>query len=209
MKYTAVLWDFNGTVVDDVTLGIRAVNEMLTKRELPTVDSIEEYHRVFRFPVKEYYRLLGFDFEKEPYEDLAVEWVRLYTAGERFLRVSDGFTEVWQYLKNAGVQQIILSSSETNMLQRQICLLGLEDAFDRILGTDDIYAGGKIEMAKRCLGTDAAHAVLIGDTSHDADTAKAIGADCILYTGGHGSLESLTGLGVPVVAHLSELLRHF
>ncbi len=209
MKYTAVLWDFNGTVVDDVSLGIRAVNEMLAKRHLPTIDSLEEYHRVFRFPVKEYYRLIGFDFEKEPYEDLAVEWVNLYTAGEHTLRLNDGFCEIWQHLKTANVPQIILSSSESTMLERQIRLLELDGKFDRILGTDNIYAGGKIEMAKRFLGTAAAHAVLIGDTLHDADTAKAIGADCILYTGGHSAPEALAAAGVPAVSHLSELIRFF
>ncbi len=206
MKYTAVLWDFNGTIVDDVSLGICAVNKMLEKRNLPTLRSVEDYHRFFRFPVKEYYRLIGFDFQKEPYEDLAVEWVLHYTAGESTLRLNDGFLDVWQYLKNAGIRQIILSSSETEMLHRQISLLGLDGKFDQILGMEDIYAGGKIEMAKRHLGTDASHAVLIGDTSHDADTATTIGADCILYSGGHGSRESIAAAGVPIVNRLSDLI---
>ena len=206
MKYTTVLWDFNGTIVDDVQLGIRAVNRMLIKRALPPIPDTGAYHRVFRFPVREYYRLLGFDFDKEPYEDLAVEWVQNYTAEEHTLTVQDGFFTVWQHLRDAGVQQIILSSSESAMLHRQMEILGLTGKFDRVLGMDDIYAGGKVEMAKRCVGDTGGRALLIGDTSHDADTARAIGADCILYTGGHGSAASLAACGVATVGRLKEVL---
>ena len=206
MKYTTVFWDFNGTIVDDVGLGIASVNRMLAKRGLKTIDSVAEYHRLFRFPVSEYYRLLGFDFSKEPYEDLAVEWVALYTAGEKAIPLSPGFAEVWQDLHDRGVRQIIISSSETEMLHRQLNHLGLAGKFDRVIGTDNIYAGGKIETARRYLGRNGTGAVLIGDTTHDADTARAIGADCILYTGGHGSVQSLAACGVPTVERLTDLI---
>lgn len=208
MKYTTLFWDFNGTIVDDVHLGIRAVNKMLARRGLAVLTDVESYHRVFQFPVREYYRLLGFDFDSEPYEDLAVEWVENYISEEHTLTLQDGFLSVWQSLKDAGAQQIILSSSETVMLHRHLDLLGLSGKFDRILGTDDIYAGGKIEMAKRCIGDTAGGALLVGDTKHDADTARAIGADCILFTGGHGSPASLADVGVPTVDRLADILAY-
>lgn len=208
MKYTNVFWDFNGTIVDDIHLGIRAVNRMLAKRGLATIPDTDTYHRIFRFPVREYYRLLGFDFEKEPYESLAVEWVNNYTAEEHTLTVQDGFHTVWQYLRDAGIQQIILSSSETTMLHRQMEILGLTRKFDRVLGMDNIYAGGKVEMAKQCIGNTDGGALLIGDTAHDAETARAIGADCILYTGGHGSPGSLAACGVPTVSRLADVLLY-
>ena len=208
MKYATVFWDFNGTIVDDVQLGIHAVNRMLVKRGLVPIPDTDTYHRVFRFPVREYYRLLGFDFEKEPYEDLAVEWVENYTAEEQTLTVQKGFFTVWQHLKNAGIQQIILSSSETAMLRRQMDILGLAGRFDRVFGLDDIYAGGKVEMAKRCIGDTGGRALLIGDTTHDADTARAIGADCILYTGGHGAPSVLASCGVPTIDQLTDILSY-
>ncbi len=92
------------------------------------------------------------------------------------------------------------------MLHRELAYLGIENAFDRILGSDNIYAAGKVEMAKRYLGQYGKKAVLIGDTPHDADTAHAIGADCILYTGGHASVHSLKGTGFPTVDHLTEIV---
>ena len=68
MKYEHIIWDFNGTLLDDVWTGIVSVNKLLEDRGLPKIASVEDYRRVFRFPIIEYYRSLGFDFDKEPYE---------------------------------------------------------------------------------------------------------------------------------------------
>ena len=79
MKYTDVIWDFNGTVLSDMQAGIDAVNEMLAARDLAVIADMESYRRAFCFPVETYYRNLGFDFEKEDYKTvLAPLWVSLY-----------------------------------------------------------------------------------------------------------------------------------
>ena len=80
MKYDCIVWDFNGTIMDDVQIGIESVNVLLKKRGLKTLDSREEYQSKFGFPIVDYYARLGFDFDKEPYSDIAVEWVNEYTA---------------------------------------------------------------------------------------------------------------------------------
>lgn len=206
MRYKTVFWDFNGTVMDDVSHGIRCVNHMLSKRGLPTIDSVEEYHRVFRFPVKEYYRDAGFDFDKEPYEELAVEWVNLFVSGENSLTLCPGFTQVHSTLAQNGIRQIILSSSEKEMLLRHLRILGMDNGFDHVIGLDNIYAGGKAETAKRLFGENQSDAVMIGDTPHDAETARAMGADCILYSGGHAGRDSLLATGMPVVDDLRDVL---
>jgi len=205
MHFSTVIWDFNGTIVNDVELGMQSVNRMLSRRKLPLLMNREQYHAVFCFPVREYYRRIGFDFEAESYETLAEEWVNHYTAGEKMLKENDGFSAVSDLLKEAGLRQIILSSSETEMLHRQLEILRLSDRFDAVLGLDNIYAGGKVEMARRCLGELCKTSVLIGDTPHDAETARAIGAECILYAGGHSSRAALEACGFPVIDHLCEI----
>jgi len=205
-RYCTVFWDFNGTVMDDVALGIKCVNKMLAKRNLPIIQDRDSYQKLFCFPVEKYYGRLGFDFTAEPYEGLAVEWVDLFTSNESSLTLNPGFLETSAFLSENGIRQIILSSSETVMLHRQIRMLGIDKCFDAVYGTDNIYAGGKIEMAKRCLGTKLDHAVLIGDTLHDYETACAIGIDCILFSGGHGSMEDLSVCGCPVVRSLNDTI---
>ena len=70
MKYTHIIWDFNGTIFADMDAGIVSVNKMLEERGLPIIPNIEYYRDIFDFPIIDYYRGLGFDFEKESYEDV-------------------------------------------------------------------------------------------------------------------------------------------
>ena len=70
-KTTTVIWDWNGTLLDDAPVCVAAINDMLRERSLPQL-SAERYQEIFCFPVSEYYRKAGFDFSKEPFERLAV-----------------------------------------------------------------------------------------------------------------------------------------
>ena len=78
MEYTHCIWDFNGTVLDDIDAGVGAVNALLAQRGLPVLENREAYRRVFGFPVRAYYEKLGFDFSREPYEVVAPLWVAEY-----------------------------------------------------------------------------------------------------------------------------------
>ena len=55
MDYTHILWDFNGTILDDVSVGINAINVLLKRRKMPIIFSQEEYRAKFCFPVIDYY----------------------------------------------------------------------------------------------------------------------------------------------------------
>ena len=78
MRYTDVIWDFNGTLLDDADAGLACVEELLRRRGLPPLGSLARYRAVFRFPIRDYYTDIGFDFSREPYEALAGEWALLY-----------------------------------------------------------------------------------------------------------------------------------
>lgn len=199
LMYSLVIWDFNGTVLDDVGIGIKAVNRLLERRGLKKLCGIEDYHKVFGFPIIEYYKRLGFDFEKESYELLAKEWVKEYTALENTAPLNPFVKELLSRIRSLGIPQVILSASEKNMLTRQVKALGIDEYFDEILGMENIYAFGKQEMAKKWMEKKHIESsLLIGDTEHDAEVAKAIGADCILISGGHQSKKTLEKCGVPV-----------
>jgi phosphoglycolate phosphatase len=206
MGYTHCIWDFNGTVLNDMSAGIRAVNELLSKRNLPLISGIEEYRNIFGFPVKSYYEALGFDFSKEPYDKIAHEWVALYLEYVKECSLCDGVYETLDKLKARGLTQVLLSATERDMLMRQVNDLGLKDSFSEILGLDNIYAVSKLSMACdwRKSNIDI-YAFMIGDTEHDCDVAKAMGVDCYLVCSGHQSRQKLERLGVPVFDSLFEL----
>ena len=213
MKYTHVLWDFNGTVLCDMQAGIVSTNEMLAARGLPVIDSLEKYRRLFRFPVEQYYRDLGFDFEKEDYKTvLAPMWVDLYNKYSKDAPLFEGVRELTAFLRASGGRQSILSASQREMMEEQLVQRGALSWFDEIWGMDSIHAYGKNALA---LEWRAAHpsdrAVLLGDTTHDFEVAHLIGADCILVAAGHHDRTRLLSCGVPVVSDLfeaSELLKN-
>lgn len=178
--------------MDDVEIGIESVNLLLRKRGLKTLGSREEYQKIFGFPIIDYYKRLGFDFEKEPYEDIAVEWVNEYTARESTAKVVHGVKELLEYFHQNGVKQVIISACEKEMLSRNVRNLGVYQYFEDICGIDNIYASSKEEIALKWRSENLNEKLLfIGDTDHDCTVAKAIDADCVLVAQGHQSYESL------------------
>ena len=123
--HTHLIWDFNGTILDDMEHGIRCTNTMLAARGLPVIPSVEAYREIFGFPIDAYYRRLGFDFEKEDYDTvLAPEWVDIYLAGEASCTTIQGAVETIRRVKTMGIPQILLSATKIEMLTAQLERLG-------------------------------------------------------------------------------------
>ncbi len=209
MKYTDIVWDFNGTLLDDIRAGIDAVNDMLSRRGLATIDSVESYREMFCFPIIDYYAKVGFDFEKEDYYTvLAPEWVALYMENYKHSTLMPSAKQTLQALAAQGYTQTLLSATELQMLKGQVQDLGLESHFAEIWGLDNIHAGGKIGTA---LAWREAHphakALFVGDSVHDWEVARAANADCVLYCGGHQSRAQLQVCGCPIIDRLDQLIE--
>ena len=206
MKYTHLFWDWNGTLLNDVEYCVAAVNRSLAARSLPLLD-LERYYRLFRFPIREYYVDLGFDFSKESYEDLALEYNMAYAQNLNEMPLRTHAKEVLAVFHGKNLPQYILSASERNILVDSLRINGIDKYFPTLLCTDNYLADGKISYGKKfaeSLPKDA-RILLVGDTEHDLEAANAIGADCVLVTGGHSSKQKLATLGVPVIDDLHEL----
>ena len=210
LKHTHLIWDFNGTVLQDIDLAIRCTNTMLAARNLPTFPSLEVYREVFGFPIDEYYRSLGFDFEKEDYDTvLAPEWVAMYMEGEPTCPMMEGAAEAISSVKAMGVSQILLSATEQEMLTVQLERLGIYGEFDEVIGLDNIHAWSKKAQALAWKERNPdARPLFLGDTLHDADVAAAVGGDCVLFCGGHQSRNRLEATGYPVISDIREIIQH-
>ena len=211
MKYTDIIWDFNGTILDDVEAGILSVNKLLSDRGLPTICDKEYYQRVFTFPIIEYYRALGFDFDTEPYEALAPLWVAEYLKNSKSSPLREGFAEALECFSSLGIRQHVLSATELSMLKNQLSELGIANRFLSVYGLDNIHASSKTALAKRWREEHPdATALFIGDTEHDFATAKTIGCDCALVCGGHHSKEKLMACeGAFVFNDIYDLIAYF
>ena len=210
MKYTHIIWDFNGTIFADMDAGIVSVNKMLEERGLPIIPNIEYYRDIFDFPIIDYYRGLGFDFEKESYETvLAPMWVELYNQNAQNSTLVDGVKDTIEKIKEMGLGQTVISACEQGMLDRYLKKLGVYENFDEVLGLDNIHAGSKTHIARAWKERNPESKILfIGDTTHDAETAAVMGGDCILFCGGHQSRAKLEATGHDVIESMSELVEY-
>ena len=188
--------------------GIISVNKMLEERGLAVIPSIEHYREIFDFPIIDYYKGLGFDFEKESYEDvLAPMWVELYNMNAQESRLVDGVKEAIEEIKEMGLDQTVISACEKGMLDRYLEKLGVYGYFDEVLGLDNIHAGSKTHIARAWKEEHPEAKILfIGDTTHDAETAAVMGGDCLLFCGGHQSRAKLAATGHPVIEKMDELI---
>ncbi|MEG2660953.1 MAG: HAD family hydrolase [Oscillospiraceae bacterium] len=209
MPINTVIWDFNGTLLDDVQVSCDILNGMLLDHGYPPIGGICEYKSIFGFPIEDYYKRAGFDFERHSFEELADVYMGEYKRLSGKCTLQKGAQKVLQALSERGVRQIVLSASPRELLVSQIKDLGISEFFDTVLGLDNIFAKSKIEMGRAWIEQNnmPCKAIMIGDTTHDYDTALAIGAEPVLYAGGHQPFDVLCSTGARVIRELEEILQ--
>lgn len=161
---------------------------------------------IFEFPVKNYYAKV-YDLEKTSFDVLATRFIERYMPRSFDLKIHEGVVEAIRIAKQKGYQNILLSASEENNLKKQVDHYKIGHLFDAILGTSDVYASSKIEVALNFIKEnhiDQTSCIMIGDTLHDAEVAEALGIKIILYTKGHQHPKRLMHLAY--INHFSDLI---
>lgn len=200
-----ILWDWNGTLLDDLQYGMNVRNRIFPAFQLPTIETIEEYHAQFTFPIRTYYERAG--VTDENFVEVAHAWMNEYVRGFAAVPLHPDACETLERFAKAGLVQTVLSASKRDMLREQIAQFGIQHHFADVLGLGDIYAGSKEEIGRNYLqncGISPDETCMIGDTLHDAEVAAAIGARCVLVSRGHQSRETLLTAGVPVMNTLKD-----
>lgn len=208
-NYKHVIWDWNGTLIDDSWLCVEIINEVLTKRGFPEINS-NFYMQYFDFPVKNFYSKVGLDFSKESFNLLADEYISMYNERSIKCNLHQGVEDVLSKFQENGLNQSILSASKQTSLCEAVEYYSLDSYFDKICGLTDHYASGKLDLAKELIdeiGISKDHMVIVGDTTHDYEVARSSGVDCILICGGHQSRERLEACNVPVLDSIAEIKK--
>ncbi|MBE2279829.1 MAG: HAD family hydrolase [Ignavibacteriaceae bacterium] len=206
-KYDYIIWDWNGTLFNDVVVCSQIINGILIKYGYPGL-TLERYRNIFTFPVVDYYREAGFDFSVHPFEIVGKEWMDIYEQRKGECAVFPEVFEVLDYFKSKGKKQFILSAYKQDQLQSIVNKFEITGYFDKILGLDNIWAHSKLDLGKDLL-TNLNHggkAILIGDTLHDHEVAVELGIDSVLVNTGHQTHERLIKSGVKVFNGLKELM---
>ncbi len=183
----SVIWDFNGTIIDDVHLATESMNELLRRRGLPTIN-VTTHRRIFGFPVSGYYSRLGLDLVHEEQSSISDEFHEVYQAGLRGCTLNPGIAESLEHFESAELKQFVLSAAEQQMVESWVDVLGIHQHFSGVYGLTDRLAASK-EQRCRDLIEDfdliPSQTYLIGDTDHDVDVAQTLGCRPVAVLQGH------------------------
>ncbi len=210
MHYHSIIWDWNGTLLDDVELAVAVVNDILLDHRLEELTT-ERYRKIFDFPVQLYYERAGMDFSELSFESISERFCLAFEknidTAQLFRDVPNSLTQIRQ----AGIEQYVLSATEHEALLRMVSGFGIASTFDGIRGMPDGLAREKAGIGQALIDThdiDVSKTLMVGDTRHDWEVAETLGIDCVLVATGHHSYERLTTLGCPVFDSIGALINH-
>lgn len=200
-----LVWDWNGTLLDDLSLVVAATNASLATAGGPVVTA-EEHRRDFRRPVADYYGyVLGRPIDAAEFVDLDKAFHAAYADGLVGCPLT---SDALSALATWSGTQSLLSMWFHHELVPTIDRYGLASHFVRVDGLRGAIGGGykapHLAAHLAALGVAGPDCVMIGDSVDDAHAAESVGARVILYAGGFTDPDLLVATGHPVVPTLTE-----
>ncbi len=203
-----IIWDWNGTLLNDAQYSVNQINKLLDKYDLSNI-TLDKYRKIFTFPIIQYYKNLGFDFEKYSFAEVGKEFIDLYNRDIDLCNLHDKAHETMFSLKQAGIKQVVISAREKNDLAKDLEKYGVLPFIDTFYGIENIYGEGKAGLFEKYLQdntTPRNEILLIGDTSHDCEIAKKFSLKFAFFTGGHQDFSHLSSCEVYfVINNLEEI----
>lgn len=204
MKFDCIIWDWNGTLIDDLGVAISAVNDIMTQYDLPHIDR-QKYYECMDSDIRGFYAHLV-DYDKVSFEEISHLFSRGYDKYVVGTTLMPGAKEALAAVHESGIKQVIVSASRQDKIERDAGRFGILEYFDEILGASDLLVGSKVSRAvdfiARC-GISNERVLVIGDLLHDLEMAQAIPAECVLIPNGHQSREQLEGKGAHILEDIS------
>ncbi len=202
-----MVWDWNGTLLDDLPIVIEAVNRSIAIFNEGPIDT-DLYRDHYTRPVRFFYDAL---FGRVVSDE---EWLELNTAfHDHYFTLAESVDLAWgarsamDLLAESGWSQSLLSMSPQDWLSSIVGRLDLTNRFDLVDGLSEVTGGLKaqhLETHLEALGLSGPQVVVIGDTPDDVAAARHVGAEPILFHGGSHHLELLEEEGVPIAETLVE-----
>ena len=208
---THILWDWNGTLLDDTRAALDTLNIMLARRHGKPI-TMEFYRDNFAFPVKPFYRSIGVCLENEDWDALAQEYHDTYA--EQPKRLNPEALAALEMARAGGARQSIISALEQDLLSEITERLGVAKYMDFVYGVDNLDGFGKIDRAHELLRAirnspsflSPSSFVLVGDSLHDREVSDALGVGCILCAQGSHAAWRLEKVA-PVAETLPEAVQ--
>ncbi|MBN1482870.1 HAD family hydrolase [candidate division KSB1 bacterium] len=200
MRYKQIIWDWNGTLIDDTWLCLDIINGILATYQKPQL-TLKQYHEVFDFPVRDYYAKIGFDFTETPFEIVGTEFMQSYWRRWPECVLHRGARELCEILYAKNIPQVIISAAERRLLEACVRHFDIDSFFQQLWGLDHHYATGKEDLIQEfvdSINLKPEEILLIGDTVHDCAVARTAGIESALICRGHHPRYKLERCGAPV-----------
>ena len=210
MKIKLVLWDWNGTLVDDASLCVDILNELLSEYEKSNI-TLEFYRENFSFPVDNFYRKISLPHNGDEFEEISKKFILRYREKWKKCSLQQNTLDILRHFESLNIKQIILSAGNQYDVEKFIKYYGLDFFFEQILGTDNIKAEGKVELAMNFFSKSdykAEEILIVGDTLHDLEIGNKIGCMTILSSMGHNSKPFLAGFHDHLIDDLRDISRY-
>ena len=203
-----IIWDWNGTIVDDAWLFVELMNRVLKKRNLATIN-VAKYQKTFCFPLEKYYERLGFNFQDEPYNIPSTEFIDLYNQEKYRPKLYSGIINMLIKLKENNITNYLLSAQNHESLLDLVHFYQLEEFFEVVQGTDNIHARGKALLARNIMMTKKItpnEVLFVGDTNMDIEIAQNNKSQILAITFGHQSIDRFPeGEKITLIKTLAQL----
>ena len=210
MKIKEIVWDWNGTLINDTSLCVDILNKILFLHDQPSI-SIEYYRNNFSFPVSAFYKIISLPSSGKKFDDVSLSFISEYRLKWKECNLQPGVLQILKLIKQLGLRQSILSAGNQSDVEVFLDHFKLESFFNQVFGTDNIKAEGKIELGKKFI-TDSNlrpdEILLVGDTAHDLHVANEIGCSVLLFNQGHNSNNQLSGYSVQIINDLMEVAQY-
>ena len=192
-----VLWDWNGTILDDLQISLAAVNRLFVSDGKPEID-LQRYYECVDTPISKFYEHF-YDLSVTPFSHFGKIWRETYNELSSTLSLTPDCLDCLEHFRKMGCKQTIISASHADDVLPYIERFGIGHYFDKVITADDKNAGSKIEKAREYFasaGTLPDETIFIGDTTHDMEVAEALGVKGFLVTTGHQSEKQFFEAGI-------------
>lgn len=193
-----LILDYNGTIVDDVSVALTTTNHLLERHYGVQPISLERFRDTMTLPWMELLTSNGvlpeninIESHQKAYRAHSLE---IYSTQ---LRLADGAQETINYIKKLGVKLGILSARNVWDLSDELVRLGVHDLFDVIIGEKYLIDDGSKknknghQVIERLGITAPENALMVGDMTADISVARTFGFRSGVVTYGWNSKHRL------------------
>ena len=202
-----LIFDWSGTLVDDLGPVIEATNQVLEKYEIAALDR-ESFRRSFRLPYSEFYAELLPDISLG---ELETHFRPAFEAALAPVTVLPHAREKLEWCHKLGIRCFVLTSMDTIAFERQMDDFQLRHYFEATYSS----VLDKRELIHQILETHRLHpteTAFVGDMTHDVETAQHGGIFSIAVLTGYNHAEVLAAsrpdLTVADLSMLRDWLEH-